>query len=362
MEPKKECNSIEITINQLLENPCLVNHDMITIEFLCCPENIPFVCKVLVSPALYPLLDFTRAEIYKTKYIDDDARKKEADVIYKIAHIKKSEDEADFFSFILIEHKTVFDAKAFLQTRGYQQDLYQKIQLEYSKLFPVYSFIIIQSGENTSNLESFIDVIIRDNPLFDSQTVLSTPEILEPKPVYLSQFTDDVLGSYSFPVDFTVFFKILRDIKVKNFGAHVPELVQQLKLDKSKPEIIQMLSLFWIYMCKYADMLNEESINQSRVFSLIEEGTKTMATLAEKWLRQGEQRGIEQGKQQGIEQGVEQGKQQTVLRVLLKRFAFIPDDVREKILNTFNSESLDNLIDGAYCVTSIEEFSNHFGE
>ncbi|MHC5857041.1 Rpn family recombination-promoting nuclease/putative transposase [Nostoc sp.] len=77
-----------------------------------------------------------------------------------------------------------------------------------------------------------------------------------------------------------------------------------------------------------------------------------MAVLRESpWYQEIEQRGI----QQGIQQGVQQGARQQLIRVLRRRFGEISQEVEAR-LESESVEKLENLMDSAIAVSSLDEF------
>ncbi|MEH1817994.1 MAG: Rpn family recombination-promoting nuclease/putative transposase [Nostoc sp.] len=81
-----------------------------------------------------------------------------------------------------------------------------------------------------------------------------------------------------------------------------------------------------------------------------------MAVLRESpWYQEIEQRGIQLGLQQGIQQGVQQGARQQLIRVLRRRFGEISQEVEAR-LESESVEQLENLMDSAIAVSSLEEF------
>ncbi|MFN6518294.1 MAG: Rpn family recombination-promoting nuclease/putative transposase [Nostoc sp. CreGUA01] len=72
-------------------------------------------------------------------------------------------------------------------------------------------------------------------------------------------------------------------------------------------------------------------------------------------LTEGEQKGLKQG----LEQGLEQGARRQLIRVLQRRFGEIPQQVQTS-LETQSIEELENLMDTAIAVSSLDEFLQNF--
>lgn len=72
-------------------------------------------------------------------------------------------------------------------------------------------------------------------------------------------------------------------------------------------------------------------------------------------LTEGEQKGLKQG----LEQGLEQGARRQLIRVLQRRFGEIPQQVKTS-LETQSIEELENLMDAAIAVSSLDEFLQNF--
>lgn len=81
-----------------------------------------------------------------------------------------------------------------------------------------------------------------------------------------------------------------------------------------------------------------------------------MAVLRESpWYQQILKEGEEQGIQQGVQQGVQQGARRQLIRALKGRFGEIPTNVEVR-LERQSTEQLENLMDSALAVSSIDEF------
>ena len=72
-------------------------------------------------------------------------------------------------------------------------------------------------------------------------------------------------------------------------------------------------------------------------------------------LTEGEKIGIHEGIQQGVQQGEKSGAKRQLVRVLQRRFGEIPQDVQIKFEEK-SVEQLENLMDAAITVASLEEF------
>lgn len=89
-----------------------------------------------------------------------------------------------------------------------------------------------------------------------------------------------------------------------------------------------------------------------------------MATLAEKWIKDGVQQGIQQGVQQGVQRGMQRGVQQGavatarefLLAVLSRRFQEIPGHFPERIRMLEDVTLLRDLVEAAATAESIERF------
>ncbi len=68
-----------------------------------------------------------------------------------------------------------------------------------------------------------------------------------------------------------------------------------------------------------------------------------------------EERGIEKGIVQGVEQGILRGERKTLLRLLERKFAPLPDSVRTRLEAITNAEELERLTDTILTAETLED-------
>jgi hypothetical protein len=122
--------------------------------------------------------------------------------------------------------------------------------------------------------------------------------------------------------------------------------------------------------------------NPEEVESILKEltgGDKKIMTLTEKWKMEGLQEGLEKGKQEGLQEGLEKGKQEglqeglekgkqeglqeglikakkdAIKSAILIKFGVLPKDFEEKIENTDDIQTLDDMFKKVILATKIEE-------
>jgi len=98
--------------------------------------------------------------------------------------------------------------------------------------------------------------------------------------------------------------------------------------------------------------------NPEEVESILKEltgGDEKVMTLTEKWKMEGLQEGLQKGLQEGLEKGVIKAKKDAIKSVILIKFGLLPKDFEEKIENTDDIKTLDDMFKKVILATKIEE-------
>jgi len=170
-------------------------------------------------------------------------------------------------------------------------------------------------------------------------------------------------------LDFTLgtraFLEILHHIKRSSLGQAFPRIAHMLEMSSDdRRSVLEKIEMYLRYAVSCGDHIDEATIQQSLKDSNITE--ELMATLAQKWMNEGEARGKAIGKEEGkaigeargeargIAQGIV-GGQSTLLRKQIKlRFGQIPSYVEEQ-LAAATSEQLERFAENVLTATTAEE-------
>ena len=106
--------------------------------------------------------------------------------------------------------------------------------------------------------------------------------------------------------------------------------------------------------------------NPEEVESILKEltgGDKKIMTLTEKWMMEGLQKGLEKGRQEGLQEGLEKGLQEGLIKAkkddiksaVLIKFGLLTKELEEKIENTNDIQTLDDMFKKVILAGKIED-------
>ncbi|MFP3159728.1 MAG: hypothetical protein RXR65_08200, partial [Hydrogenobaculum sp.] len=98
--------------------------------------------------------------------------------------------------------------------------------------------------------------------------------------------------------------------------------------------------------------------NPEEVESILKEltgGDKKIMTLTEKWKMEGLQEGLQKGKQEGLQEGLIKAKKDAIKSAILIKFGLLSKDFEEKIENTDDIQTLDEMFKKVILAGKIEE-------
>ncbi|MDZ4957201.1 DUF4351 domain-containing protein [Clostridium perfringens] len=76
-------------------------------------------------------------------------------------------------------------------------------------------------------------------------------------------------------------------------------------------------------------------------------------------IKEGIREGLEEGSKEGILKGKEEGKAEMLIRLLVKKFKFVPDEYKKKI-RKLSEESIDVIATDIFDIEKIEDVEKYF--
>jgi predicted transposase/invertase (TIGR01784 family) len=297
-------------------------------------------------------MDFSTTERIDGSYISKSMRSTYRDLVFRVQFKVKDDGKCNHaYIYTLFEHKSYMDDWCSLQLLKYMVAQWEIFHTAHpkEKLPPIIP-LVLYHGKRGWHRRGILDLIN-----------IEDPAALRPYTPTFDYVLWDVAHMDRERLDFTLgtraFLEILHHIKRSSLGQAFPRIARMLEMSSDdRHSVLEKIEMYLRYAVSCGDHIDEATIQQSLKDSNITE--ELMATLAQKWMNEGEARGKAIGKEEGKAIGKEQGiigGQSTLLRKLIKlRFGQIPPYVEAR-LSEANSEQLERFAENVLTATTAEE-------
>ena len=168
--------------------------------------------------------------------------------------------------------------------------------------------------------------------------------------IYNNESTDEELsGGVLLQVSLLVMKYIFRD----ELPERIPGILGLLKDLPQQQSGLDYLHTVLRYLSRGTNKLSRTELNHA-VQQTFARGEAIMSTIADEWIREGEQKGLLQGISQGITQGISQGELAVLRRLMTRRFGPLPLWAEAK-LNQAGQAQLEIWADRVLDATTLED-------
>ncbi len=297
------------------------------------------------------IVDTKTLEPQKDSFIDKELNEMFADILFK-ADI----DGEEGYIYFLFEHKSYISKNVSLQLLKYMTAIWDaKVKNEKRDELPVILPLLIYHGRDRWNAGNTLGDIIKGYESFPDGVKGYIPnyEYL----VYdISRYTDDqIKGS----VYLRIMLTLLRDIFTKDdekFYKSLLKSVEYIKELEGKQSGIEYFETMMRYIFSARKDLTKETADelQRKLKTNYPEGSDLIMTLAEILRKEGR----EEGREKGIEEGRTKEKIDTTIKLLTKKFGFLPKNLKEGI-RKLDSPTLEVIIDSIFETNSLDDIKRY---
>jgi hypothetical protein len=256
----------------------------------------------------------------------------------------KVEDQ-DAYIRIVLEHKSYLDKELPIQLLYYNAAIWEEAIKEKDYYPPIIN-IVFYHGKGEWNVPTSLP-IVKNTKLEKYASKLNY--IL----IDLNRVSDDDIISETHQ-DLCVLWAILA---MKHIFDSIKGFIKVLELIadyiKSHEHIEKSHCIFLTL-----DYIVSVKNNPEEVESILKEltgGDEKIMTLTEKWKIEGLQEGLEKGLQEGLEKGLIKAKKDAIKSAILIKFGVLPKELEEKIENTDDIQTLDEMFKKVILACKIEE-------
>jgi predicted transposase/invertase (TIGR01784 family) len=258
-------------------------HDMIVKNYLGDRETAESLFIEYLPSEITRHMDFSTLEIQKDTFVDKKLSDFYSDLLYRV-HFSGS----PAYIYLLIEHKSWEEKFLGFQLLKYMVGIWELHLKQNKKVksLPVILPFVIYHGTKEWRLGNEFKM------LFDA------PEYVEK---YIPNFEYSLQDVSHLPdeeirgrVLVRILFNILKYIFTPELSHKLPGILRLFGEISDKTKLTEYFEVMLKYLAVSAKNLKDEDLKDS-VTKVLSEGGEIMATLAEQWMRQGEERGIQKG-------------------------------------------------------------------
>ena len=244
-----------------------------------------------LSSEVVDRLDLDTLTVVGDSFIDESLKFSQSDLVFSV----KTTDERSARLYLLLEHKSYPDPWVGLQLLGYVVRLWEREKQRLKKPpLPAVIPMVLYQGEKDGEVPAFEELV--DYSVAGSQYAIHFPY----GRCLLGQ---DRLEELEHNPQLDIVLNVLKYIRDEQLAERLKEILpkfQQVNLQKRDEWGNMMAVMEYLALAgkRLEKPLLQEALNRALPAPM---GESIMTTLAETWMKQGEQRGMQQGMQQALE-------------------------------------------------------------
>lgn len=236
------------------------------------------------------LIDMDTLEISKDSFIEEELNDFYSDILYEVT-LKNDTG----YIYLLFEHKSYTDAFIQFQLFGYIYHIYKLyVKQTKAKRLPIVLPIVFYHGESKWNTATQFSSIIQ-GPVDELRAYIPDFSYIL---FDLTRYSDDELKGGVILRTFQLLLKHSQNPDFIDKLPHILKLVVEVITGESG---LKAVEAFFRYVFSTIEDNQEDKVKEIIVAALShDKGGAIMGTIAERWINEGEQRGMQQGMQKGM--------------------------------------------------------------
>jgi len=261
--------------------------------------------------------------------------------------------DQDAYIRIVLEHKSYLDKELPIQLLYYNAAIWEEAIKE-KEYYPPIINIVFYHGKGEWNIPTSL-------PILEDQNLEKYISKLNYILIDLNKISDEDIISEAYQ-DLCAQWAMLA---MKHIFDSIKSFIKVLELiaDYIKThDYIETAHCIFLTLDYIVSVKN----NPEEVESILKEltgGDEKIMTLTEKWMMEGLQKGLQEGLQKGKQEGLQEGLQKGLIKAkkdaiksaILIKFGVLPKELEEKIENTDDIQTLDEMFKKVILASKIEE-------
>ncbi|NLK53055.1 MAG: Rpn family recombination-promoting nuclease/putative transposase [Syntrophomonadaceae bacterium] len=295
------------------------------------------------------IIDIETLEPQKDSYIDEELKEGFSDLLFR-ANINNREG----YLYLLFEHKSYPSRDVAFQLLKYTVRVWDTRIGETGQL-PIIIPLVVYHGKEGWNIKPTLGEMILgyDELPQDIRALVPNYQYLL---FDLSRFTDEEIKG---AVITRITVMIMRDIQRKGISAIweiVLEAVALLQELEDKETGLEYFEILMRYVFSARPDFTKDDLYElvKKIETTYPEGSEKVMTLAQAFREEGMERGIEVG----LEKGETKALARTVIKFLVRRFDFVPEDLKQGI-SKLDAPTLDVILDRVLDFENLDEVKKY---
>jgi predicted transposase/invertase (TIGR01784 family) len=303
-----------------------------------------FLCRYLPA-ALAGRLVPGSLRLRKDSFVDAALREHLSDLLYEV----ELQGIGRVLVYVLLEHKSYPDSWLEWQVLSYLVEIWrQERQQKKRRLTPVIP-LVLYHGRRRWRMVPLRRLFAAADGLEDYIPTVRY-ELCD-----VGRLADEQLQGI---VLLRLALRVLKYVFRPELNARLEELIGLLSELSDPRDGLAFLKTLLTYLSASAEHLDEGAVQQAIRKTFADQEGVVMATLAEKWMEQGFQRGV----QQGVGLGQETNARESVLDVLETRFGTLPAELLQRLAEIHDIARLKHLHKTAIQTPDLESFLSELSE
>ncbi len=327
-----------------LTNP----HDRFFRHFLADPERARAFVRHVLPPSVVAHLDLATLQREAGSFVDPELRVHQGDVLFRVG--LTSGGEAHIY--VLFEHKSYADRWVAWQVLRYMVRIWEREWKGGGRLSPIVPVVVYHGLEPWRASERFAALV--EGPTALREYVPDFAYRLYD----LSEVEDEALWR---EVVIGSWLAVMKYIQRPELGARLEDILRAfwrwVEVAGSRSGVEALITVLR-YIAEAREGLSEEDV-RAAVERALPQGGEVMATLAQKWLEEGLEKGREEGVREDLQQGLLKARREDVVALLRARLqpeAGWLEQVAEELEGIEDLDWLQHLLIVAAQVESPEAF------
>ncbi|MBI3651408.1 MAG: Rpn family recombination-promoting nuclease/putative transposase, partial [Acidobacteria bacterium] len=298
-------------------------------------------------------LDLRKVELVKDSFVDEELAEHLSDLIYRVG----LKGGGKTFVYVLFEHKSVAEEYVAFQVLRYEVRVWeQELRQGAKRLSPILP-LVLYHGQGKWNVDERFAALVEFGGCEELRKYV--PEFRYHLCDLAKLEDEEIAGEPILQVGLAALKYVFR----RELGAKLAGILEPLN-EAAERGRMEYLKTVVRYLSQAGKHLKAAQMKAAldEVFAAGEGGL--MPTIAETWIKEGEQRGLQQGVQQGLQQGLLQGVQQRlerekelVTRQLEQRFGKLAPTIQRQIKH-LSAEQVEALLLAVFAFKAKADLAN----
>ncbi|AHM55613.1 hypothetical protein EAL2_c03100 [Peptoclostridium acidaminophilum DSM 3953] len=297
------------------------------------------------------VIDIHTLEVQKDSFINEELQEVFSDMLFKV-NINKQEG----YIYFLFEHKSYSSKNISFQLLKYMIEIWEsKIKKERSDELPMIIPLVIYHGKESWNIKTTLGEMItgyKDLPN-DIKKYIPNYEYL----IYdISRYTDEEIKGEA---QLRILLSIFRDIFTKDNKGLLESIyraAEYLQALDDRQTGIEYFETFMRYVLNAGKNLTKEDVDDiiDKIEMIYPQGSEVVMSLAEMFRQEGLLLGIQQGRKEERRETLTK----TALKLLIKKFGTIPEELKLAI-SRLDDVTLELIIDDILEYKSLDDVKKY---